>query len=212
MVVVMVAAPADLVRAQGTAVERCPECILGVYDDVTMTRTFGSIEPGIAKDLYLGVQLQGTFDGLTGLEFSIAGIRQDLDGIAVLETVGITTEPPSVVLGSPVAPRDTTVTSVSAGGMNVAWASCVSGQSIALMRIRILSFPVQPAGKSIQVTRKFPPSNVAYNNPVVVLCDAPVFTALVLSGGRYCFNVPGPDCPPTSVDGTTWSTIKSIFR
>jgi len=168
------------------------DCTLGLYDDPGLTAPTGTLVPGVPKDLYLGIKFADFFHGLTGLEFSIAGVRQDTDGILVL-----TVEPlvlTSVIIGSVQSPADTSASSRETGGMSIAWPSCLTGDQ-ALLRIKILALaPV--SDRVLRVIRKYPTSNRQWNTPVFTMCDDPVFTSVRLSGNCYGLNLLGPlDCP-----------------
>lgn len=174
--------------ASPAAIDDCFSCVLGLYDNAGLTSTVGSMPTGVPKDVYLGVNFSGGFGGLSGIEFSIAG----LEGLLVIGVEPLV--PAAVTLGSPPAPADTSSTSTGIGGMNVAWATCLSGNQ-ALVKISLLAFS-PPSNKILQVKHKFPPSNPAWQTPVFTQCDGPTFTATRLSAGCYGINMTGPlVCP-----------------
>jgi hypothetical protein len=96
----------------------CPECVLGLWDEQGLVNNFGAMSAGVPKDVFLGLKVPPSETGLTGIEFSIDGIRSVEDGILV---VGVTPIPAATVIGSPVAPSDTTATTAETGGANIAW-------------------------------------------------------------------------------------------
>jgi hypothetical protein len=193
----------------------CPECLLGLWDEVGLVNNFGAMGAGTPKDLYLGVKVPPSETGLTGVEFSIAGIRQVEDGILVLGVTPLS--PTMVVVGSAVAPADTSTTSAGTGRMNIAWPECqvITGGSLALARIQLLSFaPV--VDKVFKVKRGYPTSNTASFpfNPVLVRCDIPTATTVKLREGCYIAGYSGT-CPPTccvGIEQQTWSGVKQLFN
>lgn len=191
----------------------CADCVLGIFDgpDINATTNCGTIGVGAPKDVYLGVRLSGAETGVSGIEFSIAG----MEGLLLIGTEALT--PASVTLGSPPAPADTSATSTGTGGMNVAWATCLSG-SQQLIKLSLLSFGPQ-ADKVLKVMHKFPPSNLNYNlHAVLTRCDPPNFTAVRVSTGCFTLNPSDPAGPPgcrcfsTPVEAKTWGAMKRLYQ
>ena len=193
----------------------CPTCELGIYDGADLNTNCGTVTPLTPKDLYLGINLSATEAGVTGIEFSIANMRQTEDGILVTATEGITSTPPNVLLGSVQAPADTSATSSLTGGMNVAWPSCVAGIKLPLLKVTILTFS-SIADKVFTVMHKFPPSspNFGLLGPVAIRCDGPVFTAVKISGGYYVANPSAspPKACRVAVAPQTWGSVKGLYR
>lgn len=200
-----------LLPALALAQDNCNDCLLGLFDEIGMVNNFGAMGAGTPKDIYVGLRLGAAESGITGIEFSIAGIRQAEDGILVLAVEPVV--PTTIVIGTAPAPADTTTSSTGTGGLNIAWSSCVTG-SQALVKISLLSFaPV--TNKVFRVKRKYPPGNPAFAAPLIVRCDAPNFTKAKVPGGCYIAGYTGtplPACPPVGVDEQTWSNIKGLFR
>ena len=166
------AAPA---RAQ---VENCFDCVLGLYDDLDLTSCSGTIESGVAKDIYLGIRYDPAsgFDRLGGIEFSISGLDS---GILLADWTQI---PPTVVIdGFPGAPADTSAASTEEGGMLIYWPQCLSG-SRAIARFTLLAID-SIVDRVLQVKRKYPTSNPLWHTPVFTRCDAPTYTAVRVTGG-----------------------------
>jgi len=204
----------SLVPSLALAQVDCPECILGLWDDQALVNNFGAMTAGVPKDLYLGVKVPPGETGLTGVEFSIAGVRQT-DGFLV---VGVTPlEPTMVIVGTAVAPADTSMGSMETGRMNINWPQCVAitGGSTAIARVQILSFsPV--VDKVFKVKRGYPSSNVMNYpfNPIIVRCDFPTFTTVKMREGCYIAGYSGtplPQCPVVAVEEQTWSGVKQLF-
>ncbi len=194
-------------------IQDCPECILGIFDgpDINLTTNCGTIGIGTPKDVYLGIRLTGAETGVTGIEFSVAG----LDGLLLIGTEPIT--PATLVFGTAPAPADTSATSAGQGGMNIAWATCLSG-SQQLVKLSLLSFGAQ-TDKVLKVMHKFPPSNLGFNlKPVLSRCDPPTFTMVRIGTGCYTLNpslpggTPGCKCYSTPVEAKTWSAMKRLYQ
>ena len=191
----------------------CFDCTIGIYDDSAVTTNFGVSTAGVEKVVYLGIDFAGAESRLSGVEFSIAGMRFETDGILLL---GVELIVPGITIGSVLAPPDTTSTSVGTGGMNAAWSSCQVNDR-ALAQIRILHF--QPVVNHVfQVKRRYPPSNpFLWRTPVFTRCDVPFYTPVRVTGGCYMLNWngdPNVPCAPVlvGVETTTWSGVKQLFH
>lgn len=199
-------------RVAGAQPSSCPSCLLGIFGDAGCSVVCDTLAAGERKDLYVGAWLRGGVTGVTSIEFSVAGIRLDPDAIYLVDVVPVT--PAAILLGNPTAPVDTSATSISMGGMNVGWASCLQGDGIPLVKLTILSFVEQP-GKTLRVLRRFPPTNAAFSGPVLVQCDDPVYTATIVPGGCMTLNPTGTgtcDLCETAIDAATWGRVKSLYR
>ncbi len=197
---------------QSTLVSNCFGCNLGIFDDATMTSNRGTVLPFAIKDIYVGIQYSSGFSQLSGIEFSITGLRSDVDGI-----IGLAFEPlapGAVTIGTIPSPADTSATSVGTGGINIAWPGCLDGNR-ALVKISFFSFtPI--SNKVITLKRRYPTTNPTFwHTPIFVQCDAPVFSIVRVSGGCYGINVPPGPLPCDAVVGierTTWSQVKSLYE
>jgi hypothetical protein len=188
-------------------VEDCPACTLGLYDDLQMTRTTGTIEPFIEKSLYLGITPADSFD-LRYLEFSIAGLAQDPRFIISFPYEPL---PITIIQGSLAAPADTSVSTTGTGGVTIWWLGCP--RSGALMWLGFICLePV--VHRVLEIKRRYPPSSPLWNTPVYFLCDPPAYTPTRISGGCFILNPTACDaCPcPTAVTTTSWSIVKALFR
>jgi len=196
-------------------VPNCFDSVLGIYDDPARSSTMGQSTPGTIKSVYLGIDFAAGETGLTAIEFSIAGVRFDVDAILLIATEW--SPPPAVILGVSVsAPVDTTASSAGSGGVVVAWPLCLAG-SRTLARIDLLHFaPV--VDKVLQVKRRYPTTNSQWRTPVFVRCDSPNFTSVRLTGGCYILNWSGnPDVlacldGPVGVEPRTWTGMKALYR
>src|SRR5206468_3009230 len=141
----------------------------GLFDDIALTSCSGTVPAGTPKDIYLGIRFDpaGRFNGLREIEFSIAGLGQD---------VLIRSDWPGLCpsQGAPSAPADTSAASTGIGGMDVELCTCSSG-SQALLRFTIIAlYPL--TDRVLQVKRKYPTSNPAWRTPVFFQCDDPTHT------------------------------------
>ncbi|MFQ5598982.1 MAG: hypothetical protein ACE5G2_00355 [Candidatus Krumholzibacteriia bacterium] len=182
-------------------IDECFGCVLGVYDDIDLTRNSG-IVTGTTKDVFLGIKYDPNagFDGLKAVEFSITGLSSFI----------VTKEPfdnPTVALGEPAAPADTLVGS---GGMNLAWANCLNGDR-ALMKMTLIILGAVDDNTVLQVVRKFPRSNPNADQHFNQ-CDDPAFTITRVTGGCYVLNPVGTLPCSVAVEESTWSAIKTLYR
>lgn len=196
----------------GWAQADCFDCVLGIYDDEQLTRNFGTIEPGVPKDLYIGLKLAPGQTGVTGIELSIAGISL-LDNLFIVEFVGLPQA--DAVVGTTVeAPADTTASSTGTGGVNLAWTICQEGTNRAIARLSLLALGAVAPDHVLQVLRKFPPSDPRWLTPNLVKCDPPDYTVVRITGGCYVANPTGNPvgrCQLPVAEGT-WSGVKGLFR
>lgn len=190
----------------------CFDCILGIYDDPTLTTNFGVSATGVPKVVYLGIDFAGVESELTGVEFSITGMRFDTDGIIIIDIQEI---PNGFRLGSAPAPADTSATSTGLGGMNIAWATCLTNDRV-LARITLLH--LEPVVNHVfQVKRRYPTTSFEWHTPILVRCDIPAYSPVRITGGCYMLNWngdPNVPCAPVliGVEAGTWSGVKQLFR
>jgi hypothetical protein len=190
------------------AQESCFTCILGIYADLNMTQVTGLLPTGTPTDVFLGIKLDPNtaYSGITGVEFSVAGIG----GNVILAGTDPVT-PATITVGSPPAPADTTEGSSGTGGMNVSWPSCLAG-SQALVKLTLLAIsPV--TDKVLQVKHKYPVSNPTWKTPIVTLCDAPAYTVVRVT--EACFVANPSSAPPACAIGVqeaSWSGIKALYK
>ena len=180
---------------------------------------YGTVTPFVPKDIYIGFKPGPGLPGLVVIEFSVSGIRQAEDGILVTSVEGLTSPLPNVILGSLQAPADTAATSVQTGGMDIAWASCITGPR-SLVKFTILTF-APLSNKVFRVMHRFPPTNPQYGNtnPIAIACDAPTFSPWRVLGGCYIANWDGTtpvNCQlidvPVASTPATWGSVKGMYR
>jgi len=189
--------------------------VLGIYDDVERTTTMGKSPFWVIKSVYLGIDFGQPESGQSSIEFSIAGMRSDIDAIIV---TAITWSPaPAVTIGPHIqSPADTTAASTGTGGVVVAWSGCLpGGRTLARIDFLLLTPLVN---KVLQVKRRYPTTNPNWRTPVFLRCDGPPSTTERMRGGCYILNWSGhPDVlacldEPVAVEPRTWTGVKSLFR
>ena len=159
-VVLLLVAPAA-VTAQ-TTIQDCPECVLGLWDDVEMTRDFGTIEPLFEKDIFLGVQFGAGQVEIQGIEFSIAGMADEIYDLDAGPDPRCLRVGPGIL-----APADTSASSTGQGGLRMWLENCLRGDQ-ALLEIRLLAFGV--ADVVLRVKRKYPPGDSNLHTAAFTTC------------------------------------------
>ena len=194
------------------AVDDCPGCVLGIWDDDHLTRNYGYSSPGTVKIIYVGMGALAAADLFNNIEFSIAGLRAE-DGIFVV-AVSCAQDAHPTCIGSVASPADTSITSVASGGLVTNWFDCFGG-SRPLIAVALVH--VEPRSDHVlQVKRKYPTSNPAWQTPVARRCQ-PGNTAVRVRGGCYVLN-PTPGQPsPCALENVartapTWSQLKNLYR
>ncbi len=178
--------------------------------------------------LELWARLVGaTANGISGVE----GYVQLQSGGDLVDTTwnnwGFTPVSGTVSDGSFVNPRDTnndTVVDTRRG--NFAWSGvtgpnpedgCQVGDDIKLVKLGTIQGSQQPVNNPIAgdtwigFVAGNPPSSPTFRCPLVTLCNAPIFTSVCVSGGSFLINPTVGACDP-SVEGGSWSQIKSLYR
>ena len=167
---------------------------IGIYDDPAHTQPFGTMVPLVSKTIYVGVHLNAEPDGLTGLEFSIAG----LDAVILF---GVDIQPPSTfVLGDIHAPVDTTTGS---GGINISWSTCIPDIDVSIALSLVSAVP--PSDHTFQILHRFP-SALLPPHVFASPCHGPCFCPMPLEGRGYTLN------PTDATEARTWSVVKNLYR
>lgn len=107
--------------AVGSESVDCTDCHLGIYDDVAMTRTSGTISPLQTKSIYLGIELGDGVPSIGTLDFEATYPS----GFTVLDVT-------SYVSDADYEPGN-------ANSVRIAWPRCISGKRL-LYRIRVITF------------------------------------------------------------------------
>lgn len=111
-----------------------------------------------------GVTDGATVSGMTGAEFQIVGLPAGWTATAVPNPGA------SVVVGSPLT-----------GGVDIVFPDCHVEPDVALYTLIIT--PTTNEVANLSITQHQSPSNPNYPCPLVILCDAPVFTKVCVTGG-----------------------------
>jgi hypothetical protein len=128
--------------------------------------------------------------GLTGTEFRVANVPG-----AWFHTITA-------------SPAANTVLGNLFTGTNVAFAGCQPGPWVLLYSVSTFAVSALPA-MDWQVLAHSTPSNPDFNCPLIVLCDAPVYTKICVPGGEAFVN--GGTCN-IGVAPATWSQVKQMFN
>jgi len=191
--------------------QTCWDCVIGLFDTAALESNVGTWDTNASpsKTFYLGIRYDpvGSFDGLTGIEFSIQGLPQ------TLLAPSITIRDGGIKFGDNIqTPADTTAPD-AAGGWNVVWSECQPGNRV-MVEITLISFDPIPNDTVIRVLRKFPPSNETVPHSLFTMCNFPLFSKVRARGGCYVLNPSGGpvDCGETAVSPSTWSVLKQLYR
>jgi hypothetical protein len=193
----------------------CPDCIIGVYDDVDLAKNYGTWTSA-TKSFFLGIRYgpSSGYESLSGIEFSI-------DGLPVMWSPLVTPLNGGIRIGGSLhTPPDTTAAG-AAGGWAVAWPVCQTG-NIALVEFTLVSFDPIQNDLVIRVHRRFP--SLSTPSVLFTTCEFPVFPKVRVTGGCYVVNptvrvgesVGDPPCTlwadTTPIEARTWSQVKELYR
>ena len=199
-------------------IDNCFDCTLGIWDELTLVHAYGTIDLFTPKEIFVGIKLSPGHQGVTLLEFSIAGLPSLSDMFVTVDGV----DPIATSDGSIYAPADTSSVGnpAAADGFVVSWASCLGGNR-ALLRLSILALTPVPVNTVFTVKRRYPSTYLELDGvtprvrtPLFVGCNAPVFTPVRVTGGCYVANPdtnPVPGCQ-TAVTEESWTQVKGLFR
>lgn len=193
---------------------------IGVYADAAGTQCCAPIGSFTSGTLYVIAKLNGaTANGITGAEFRL---------VFPGGTTGyfLTWTPQAdVPIGNPIPGANPS----DPYGCNLAFSTCrpdPPGSATQLTLGTISVFNAGGAPTAIQVRKKVPPGNPDFTCPLLVLCDAPVYTKVCNTitetstpNGEEAIgfvaglnNCPQPNCGPVGVEQSTWSGMKSLYR
>jgi len=147
---------------------------------------------------YIGAVLNAdaAAGGITGAEFRVANAPQQADGWFMTP------------VRNPAANLD--VGNPTAEGTNIAFPVCSPNPPAPfLLLFTVSGFASTSPVRAMKVERHTNPSNPNFPCPLVVLCDAPVFTKLCVPGGEAFLN--GGVCT-VGVEDKSWSSVKSLFN
>lgn len=184
-------------EVQGTA-DDIESGWLGTAFDVT-----GSVcgQPGPASRVYVVAGLAGRSSvGVAGAEFRVQAPSNYM--------INAVPMPGWVMVGNPTGDGAT---------LAAACAATPVSNRVPILAIDLLAMP----GARLDAVRVEPhrvPSNANYNGLILILCDAPGFTALTVGPGPVAIVSPGEaatlQCPDSAVgvQSSTWGGVKSMYR
>jgi hypothetical protein len=136
----------------------CWDCTLSLSDTADFSAEpirIGHWDPSVnpQKNLYLGIVYSptATFEGLTGIEFSIQGLPE------TFLPPTITIRDGGMSFGESIEAPDDPTLPEAAVGWNVVWSECQPGNRT-LIEISLISFEPIPDDTVIRVMPKFPPT------------------------------------------------------
>jgi hypothetical protein len=95
------------------------------------------------------------------------------------------------------------------GGTNIAFPSCQAGANGIVLLFTCSGFATTNPSGYFSVLRHNNPSSPDFPCPLLVLCDAPVFTKICVPGGQGIIN--GGNCT-VGVEQKSWSSVKSLYN
>ena len=136
--------------------------------------------------------------GITGAEFRIDGVPQQPEWFMTATRNPLA----NLSVGDPV---------LAGAGANIAFPVCQpeAGGSFLLLYTVSGFAQTAPVARTFKVERHTTPSNSNFPCPLLVLCNAPVFTLLCVPGGEAFLN--GGPCT-VAVEEKSWSSVKSLFN
>ncbi len=170
---------------------------LGVYFDAAGTQCNGRVVPGTPAIVYILAHLDAGAPGINGFEFSFQGVPAGWSVFPV-------PNPDMLAIGNPFD-----------AGVTGAFATCQRPDNgiVTLYTVAVLA-QAEESDVNFIIYRRNPPSNPYFECPVVLNCDAPVFTAVCVQGVACSVNPGRPRiCAyPTAIAPATWSGVKQFYR
>ena len=173
---------------------------IGVYFDPLGTMCQGTISPGAIDTVYVLAKLGESDDsrcGIEGAEFRFTGLPASWDISPVLnhEMLGI---------GDPFAE-----------GVTVVGTRCHRPSNGVVLLYKVLVYAgAEESDVTFGIESRDPPTNSQFPCPLLLSCDDPVYTQICVEG-QSCFvnSTVVRKCPTvTTVETSTWSQIKTLFR
>lgn len=198
--------------------------LIGVFGDAAGTNCCISTGAGATTLHVIAITGGASSAGLTGAEF-----RLELSPPQPSAFLIWTASPAAnVAIGNPV---DNSSAPGGAEGLNIAYSTCqkqagMAGDHVTLGTILAIGLTGTCEIRTMMHNR---PSSPNFKCPLLVLCDAPVFTAAPMTlkeGDPYLLgqepvafhsfinnaSCSGTSCGFVSVESSTWSSLKGLFR
>jgi hypothetical protein len=211
--------------ASATLTDYPQDGLIGVYGDPAGTNCCIDIPPGNAATLYVYATTSGSSSGgISGAEFRIE-VSPPALGAFFIWTSNPTA---NITLGNPI---DNTDAAGDLTGVNIAFPTCQkqagqAGDRIVLGTITAIAVTGE---HTLYVKKHNRPSNPNLSAALLILCNAPDFTAVPLTledgdpalNGQepYVFSSPinragcaGATCGFVAVKSQTWSGLKDLYR
>ncbi len=163
--------------------------VIGVFADLSATECDLSVHRFAPATGYLLFR-RGVLDGIIGFEFRIEGLPQGW--IATTDYCwGV------ICVGD-----------LFGNGDTWAWPTCRREDPVAISRITFIA-TTEETDVILRVAAKVPPSNPAFDCPLVVQCDAPAYTLFCVGVQPAVINGSAPCI--VSVEQRTWTQIRRLY-
>jgi len=171
-----------------TPVQVWPQSI-GIYADIEATGTGICAPVGVPVNIYLTFR-ETDSPGIVGFELRVVGLPESWLAIEDCGPIGC---PPWDWFG--------------AGG-SWAWPTCQAGDRVVLRSMMLLATDARE-NVELQIAARTPPTDPAFDCPLVVRCDGPTYTRQCVAGLRS--TVRQIDCPVGIAHGS-WTAIKRLYE
>lgn len=166
---------------------------IGVFSDVVSFSTQVCVTPSVPSRAYVVALLGGIlFQGTQGAEFCVKGYDASWINVATPNPAA------NFLTGDPLTT-----------GCQIAFPTCQpGGMDGTLLLYTVDTIASQPIPVTpLAVTKHDSPSNPNFACPVLVTCDAPVWT-------KWCVSGWNSDLIPctSAVFATTWTAVRSMYR
>ena len=173
------------------------EISIGIYFDAAGTVCSGTITPAHPGTIYIVAKAAPGSDNPSGAEFRFTGLPASW-------TVYAVPNPGMISNGDPFAAG----TSVGAG------IQCLPGGTSSFVFYTVLVLATETVNNvRFDLETRHPPTNPAFNCPLVIGCDAPVFSQHC-THTVPCFvnaSTPAP-CAVVGIESTTWTALRGLYR
>jgi hypothetical protein len=163
--------------------------VLGIFADSSGTQCSLSASPGVVTNGYILFR-RGPFDGIQGFEFRVNGLPAGW--MAFADWCPLT----QLCIGDLFGP-----------GAKHVWTACRQRDPIIIAPLAIIANS-EEGNVVLTVEGRLPPTDPLRSCPLVVLCDAPAYTAVCVDVQAGIINGP---CS-VSVSSGTWTQIKRLYQ